>query len=169
MGFVRSITDQIRYPYTLAVSPAHEKLFVADCKRCAYEKPGDRMNSISEYPAGAAKATRVLPLDQKNSRALAVDSSGRLYVANLTFDFHGFVKGSIGSYPPGATQPSRYITDGIDEPVALAMDPLDNLYVANQSRKTFGSLTVYSLGGATLLRTITRGIKEPTALVIGSP
>jgi DNA-binding beta-propeller fold protein YncE len=93
--------------------------------------------------------------------ALAVDSTGLLYVANSRYG-----SGWVSVYAPGSAHPTQRIRDGINRPTDLAIDPSNNLYVANANAN---SVTVYSPGGAKLLYTITKGLKFAEALAIGRP
>jgi DNA-binding beta-propeller fold protein YncE len=51
-------------------------------------------------------------------------------------------------------------------PGSLAIDPAGNLYVANLYADT---VTVYSPGGAKLLRTIRRGVQVAATVLVGAP
>jgi DNA-binding beta-propeller fold protein YncE len=55
----------------------------------------------------------------------------------------------------------------VRNPAALALDPSDNVYVANLVNHS--SVLVYSAGAKTLLQTITKGVDQATALLVGSP
>jgi len=61
-----------------------------------------------------------------SSTALALDSSGTLYVSN----YYG---ANIEVYPAGATSPSATITQDLIIPNGLAIDAHGDLYVANKS------------------------------------
>ena len=97
--------------------------------------------------------------------ALALDSKGWLYVANDPRYGAGESLGSISVYAPGGSQPLGKVR--VYNPVALALDPSDSVYVANPSNHS--SVLVYSNGPTKLLRTITSGVNEPSALLIDSP
>jgi hypothetical protein len=55
----------------------------------------------------------------------------------------------------------------IRNPVALTLDTSDNVYVANPGNHS--SVLVYSAGAKKLMQTITKGIDQPSALLVGSP
>ncbi|MGB6950474.1 MAG: hypothetical protein WBE15_00835 [Candidatus Cybelea sp.] len=80
---------------------------------------------VAEY---APRSTKQIRRIEASGDALAVDSTGDLYVAQL---------GGSGShaavliFPPGAKKPVRTITTGIHFPVALLVDKSNDLYVAN--------------------------------------
>lgn len=167
MKYERSITKGVERPVALAIGSSDE-LFVANCARCPYSQPGKRKDWISVYSSGGS--TPLMRFDdgadgKKQPHALAIDSTGRLYVANGGFGKAGVQTGEVAVYAAGGTEPIGTITQGIDVPVALALDPSDNLYVAN----SYSDVTVYSAGGTQLLQTIKDGAKYPQTLVIASP
>ena len=95
-----------------------------------------------------------------NSSAIALDSSGELYVANRG---QGDVPSSVSVYAPGASEPTRTIKTGIHVPVALAFDTAGNLYVANAPPKGANTVTVYAPGAETPEK-VYRLAAAPTAL-----
>ena len=169
MTYERKIASGIESPVALAFGPADE-LFVANCRRCPYSQPGKRRDWISVYARNGSTPLRRFydgADGTKQPRALAVDSKGRLYVANYNFDGQGRAHGgAVAVYAPDGSSPTNTITKGIDAPIALAIDPSDNLYVANWFG---GSVTVYGSGGTQLLATIKDGVSAPYSLRIGSP
>ncbi|MGA2575451.1 MAG: NHL repeat-containing protein [Bryobacteraceae bacterium] len=86
-----------------------------------------------------------------NPNGLAVDSHGRLWIANNGANSVLKVNASTG-------QVLQRITDGLDGPSRLAFDSLGNLYVANTTGNTITEYdTAYTNSGAgpgTLIRTI---------------
>jgi hypothetical protein len=153
MRFIRGITRAVNNPFNVLLSRSG-RLVVANCPSCGYTSPKMR-DSISVYAPGRSSPDRVIETGIQTPRALAVDSKGRLYVANVPFSAGTFQPGWISVYAPG-----------INVATALAVDGTDNLYVAN----AYGNaVTVYSPGGAKLLYTITDGVSHPEAVVIGSP
>jgi hypothetical protein len=158
--FVRSIRQGIHSPDAFAFGPSDE-LFVANWPRC---NPPCGRASVTVYESGASTPSRRITDGVTAPYRLAVDTTGRLYVANSPFrplKDHGF----ISVYAPGGTQPVRLITKGIDNPLSLALDPVGNLYVANERR----SITVYNPGGDRLLRTIPKDTAHAQTLLFGSP
>src|SRR5581483_3111460 len=118
-----------------------KNLYVANCLSCYYTDP-PRPDSISVYAPGRSSPQRIIKEGIQDPRALAVDSKGRLFVANAPLSQHGESEpGWVSVYAAGSTKPSLTITDGIDVPLSLAVDPSDNLYVANNFAET---VTVYS-------------------------
>lgn len=169
MTYARTITKGIQLPVALAVDPS-DQLFVANCRRCPFSQPGKRKDWISVYASNGSAPLRRFDDGsdgRKIPRDLAIDSTGRLYVANDNLDRAGGPHGGeILVYAPGGSTPIGTITQGIDIPVALALDPSNNLYVANAYG---GDVTVYNPGGTQLLQTIKDGVKFPQALLISAP
>jgi hypothetical protein len=169
LKFWRKIANGIKSPVALAFDSADD-LVVANCPRCPYSQPGKRKDWISLYAANGAAPFRRFNdgVDgEKEPRALAVDSTGRIYVANYNFGESGPQHGGgVAVYTAGSNRPVKTILRGIDAPSALALDPADKLYVANSNG---GNVTVYSPGGASLLETIKDGVRAPQSLLITSP
>jgi sugar lactone lactonase YvrE/uncharacterized protein (DUF2345 family) len=140
-------------------------------------------NRVLYYPAGSTSATRVYgqggsftsgaannggisanSLDQPTG--VALDSSGDLYVADLTNNrvlFYPFgsttatqVYGQGGSFTSGAINYGGVSANSLSNPLALTVDPGGNLYVVDRSNNRvlfypFGSTTptrVYGQGGS---------------------
>lgn len=158
LKFVRAIDHGINGTAGLTVGPTGS-LFVSS---------GTSNASVSVFPPGAMKPNRRITKGLEYPGPLAVDSTGRLYVANEPVappDASGWV----AIYAPGATRPMRYLRYGKRvAPRALAIDSSDNVYVA-----TYGGgesmVHVYAPGAAQLLNSIVKGVDSPTALLIGSP
>ncbi len=91
--------------------------------------------------------------------ALAVDTSGNLYVANLNGR-------NVGVYHAGQTSPFRTITNGIHSPKALAIGPQGNLYVSNLYENT---VTVYKPGSSKPFLTVKPPIGSPVGLTLNAP
>jgi hypothetical protein len=158
MRFVREIRDGINGPIALAIGPTGD-LFVANYI-------GKGHGYITVYQRGGSKPMLRITRDIKLPWALAVDSKGRLYVANNPFYWGGHGRsGWISVYASGGSQPLRKVR--VRDPVALALDTSDSLYVANVLNHS--SVLVYSAGATKLLQTIEEGADPPTALLIGSP
>lgn len=91
---------------------------------------------INIYDAGKIKrnpapiATITDSLD--DPYALAMDSSGTLYVANS-------LNSTVTEYPRGQTTHDATITDGLDSPDGLAIDSSGTLYVANYYNSSGGN------------------------------
>src|SRR5262249_50413425 len=87
--------------------------------------------------------------------ALAVDSSGNVYVADT-------VDGTVSVYPPGASSPSATITS-LQYPKGLAVDKRGNLFVSDAGSDT---VSVFAPGQTTATATIA-GFEDPSALIFG--
>jgi len=90
--------------------------------------------------------------------ALAFDRSQNVYVA----DYDEF---EVTVYAPGSTSVLRTLF--VDFPSALAVDRIGDLYVAEQFDS---AVKVYGPGASeeNVLRTISQGVSNPTALAFGS-
>jgi hypothetical protein len=69
---------------------------------------------VSVYEPGASTASRTFD-DTGHPRALAVDASRNLYVANSHLN-------SVDVYPPGSSAPAKRFTDHVEYPIMLAVD-----------------------------------------------
>lgn len=163
VNFLRRLTAGVNRPRALTIGPLNE-LYVANCPSCGPRKEGRQDAFVSVFAPGASKPRRILTGALAGPSALAVDRSGRVYVACSPFsNRRGVEPGWVTVFAPGATHPLRKITEKIDAPSSLAFDPSGNLYVAN----SYGaSVTVYSPSGL-LLRTITDGAAFARAVAIG--
>ncbi len=93
-----------------------------------------------------------------NPDALAFDSSGNLYVANVGND-------TVEMFAPGSTTASATYSAGLDYPEALAFDSSGNLYVANYGNTT---VEMFAPGSTTASATYSAGLDYPDALAIDS-
>lgn len=167
MKYVGIITAGVRLPRTLAFAPSGN-LFVVNCRSCARNQ-GRRRDSVSVYSPGSTTPFYKITDGIWDPQAIAIDSTGRLYVASVPLTQRGRQPGWVSVYAPGSAKVLRKITQGVDEPWALAIDPSDNLYVANIGAPPAGnSVTIYSSGGEKRLRAITEGVDGPAALAISS-
>jgi DNA-binding beta-propeller fold protein YncE len=157
MKWERSFHDGVDSSDALTFAPNGD-LYVADYPDC---NPPCGRSTVRVYPPGASEPSLTIRSGIESPVALAVDSTGLLYVANSRYG-----SGWVSVYAPGSAHPTQRIRDGINRPNDLAIDPSDNLYVANANAN---SVTVYSPGGAKLLYTITKGLKFAEALAIGRP
>jgi sugar lactone lactonase YvrE len=123
---------------------------------------------VSVYAAGGSAPVRRITTAIDAPVQLAVDSANRLYVANAPWGPGGALAGWVSAYNSDGKL-LRKITDGIDHPTALALDSSGELYATNPYHRPHGSVTVYSAGGAALLRTIVHGIAQPSSLLTASP
>lgn len=117
-------------------------------------------NTITAYAPGASTPAQRITNSVVAPVAVAVDSSGNLYVDNCSDCTAGQTGTStITVYARNASVPSRVITAGLNDPRAIAVDSNGNLYVANYSAS---NVTVYARGATTPTRTIATGIASPT-------
>jgi DNA-binding beta-propeller fold protein YncE len=165
MHFLRRITSGLRFPSPLLVDTS-DYLYVANCADCYFGGAGHPSGFVSVYLRGASSPSRIISAGIYHPFALAVDSTGRLYVGNRPVGSKAYKNGFVSVYAAGAVKPLRKITDGINVPGSLAIDPAGNLYVANLYADT---VTVYSPGGAKLLRTIRRGVQVAATVLVGAP
>jgi DNA-binding beta-propeller fold protein YncE len=124
-------------------------------------------NSVSVYPPHGNRPIRVLSKGIATPYGLAVDTHGRLYVAN-----EDPIRGlsSLSVFSQGGASLLRVIIDGIRGPLTPVFDTDGNVFVPNQfggAEKT-GSVTVYNGKNYALTRTITVGIMKPVQLAFDS-
>jgi sugar lactone lactonase YvrE len=139
-----------------AVITAQTAVFVTNAKS----------NTVTAYPLSgngnlAPIATIGDPLALSQPYAITVDSSGRIYVANLGTGFDPVPSVSIyAACANGDVTPIGTIggsKTGLSQPDGIALDARGNIYVANALS---GSVTVY--------RTGSRGNVMPIATIIGA-
>ncbi|MGA8533154.1 MAG: hypothetical protein WB615_03480 [Candidatus Tumulicola sp.] len=85
----------------------------------------DGRSIVSVFPFGGSNGWYEIKDGIANSKSLAYDKEGNLYVGNI-----GNV---ITVYAPGATTPMRKITDGVNGPYSMVFDRNGRLYVGNYS------------------------------------
>jgi DNA-binding beta-propeller fold protein YncE len=125
MKYVGRIAAGIRLPRVLAFAPSGN-LFVANCRSCAHNLGRER-DFVSVYAPGSSTLLYKITDGIWDPQAIAIDSTGRLYVASVPLTQKGRQPGWVSVYTPGGTKLLRKITRGIDEPWALAIDPSDRL------------------------------------------
>jgi hypothetical protein len=116
--------------------------------------------------AAAGSTTASLSLGGLTSpRAVAVDGSGNVYIANFG---SGGTGTTVSRFTPGSTAASVTLT-GLSGPAALAFDSSGNLYVANTGNNTVSKFAASSLAtnNATPSATLT-GVHVPSALAFDS-
>jgi hypothetical protein len=127
-----------------------------------------RASRISIYPPGKEQPSFNITKGVTAPVAVAVDSSGYLYVANL------FNPTSVKVYPPGGKTPVRSLDGHFVEPTSLAFDADGNLYVADKGDQQYGvhsknaRVLVYPPGSSKPSRVIHAGIRGPVALKFDS-
>lgn len=159
LKLVRTITDGVDHAQELTFGPSGQLYVVNRVSRRAF---------VSIYAAGGSVPVVRIATAIDSPVQLAVDSANRLYVANAPWGPGGALRGWVSAYNADGKL-LRKITDGIHHPTALALDSSGDLYAINPYQRPHGSLTVYTPGGAQLLRTIVHGIAEPSSLLTASP
>ncbi len=146
---LRTIRQDVLCPDALAVDPAGD-LFVANygCNLSG--------NFVTVYRRGTGQLLHKITDGIKGPVALAFDAIANLYVANNTGN-------DVAVYVHRETSPFYIITNGISRPTALTLNTYGDLYVANTGGSS-GTVTEYSIGGMSPVRTITVGIDNPVAL-----
>lgn len=126
------------------------------------------------FAPGKKTPARTIAWGAPGPYSISIDSTGRLYVANLGPFVAGYGRSSVSAYAPGKTVPSYEITNGITYPIFTAVDESGNLYVSNcgqcfaQYPGAYDAATVveYSPGKKKPSRTLTSGLVEPYAMTV---
>lgn len=100
--------------------------------------------TILKYGSPASSAVNVTFASGAQSLAIASDSAGNIYQANLS-------AGNIVTYNSSGTQIQSFAASGLTSPRSIALDSAGNIYAANYSAAT---ITKYSTAGS-LLNTFT--------------
>ncbi|MBV8283681.1 MAG: hypothetical protein JO175_03470, partial [Candidatus Eremiobacteraeota bacterium] len=149
-----TITKGITYAWTMALDSA-ENLYVANCPSCSVFAPPSKKRrapgTISVYAHGNSTPARTIASGVAGPNALAFDSAGNLYVANVGKDGLNGSYSAVEVYAPGSSAPSRTITVGLDFPSAVAFDVTGNLWAANYKA---GTVTEYTPGQSSVSQTI---------------
>lgn len=176
---VGTLTNGITSPVAMAVDSAGD-VMVANAASSSSGSSSSSGGSVVVFTAGSTTPSETITTGILNARALAVDTSDNLYVANAaggsssSSSSSSSASGSVAIFSPGSATPSVTITDGVTNPDALAVAPNGWLYVSNapggssssSSSSSGGSISVYPAGHTNVRFTITRGISVPVALGI---
>jgi len=117
---------------------------------------------VTEFQAGGAAVLRSISVS--NPEAFALDGDGRLYVASES-TLHADAA-TIGIYRAGETTPARTIEQRNASMVRAIATDASRLYVVS-SNGDAGSISVYTLDGLALVRTVKAGLRAPFALAFG--
>jgi sugar lactone lactonase YvrE len=138
-------------------------------------------NSVTVYPAGGSGEVRPIANIAGHSTllngpgAIALDSSGKIYVANSGGSVTVYPVGSNGDVSPSATISGS--STGLDHPTGIAVDSDDNIYVTTEEGGSDrnGSVNIYRAGSngnvapiATISGTST-GLDRPEGIALGPP
>lgn len=145
--------------------------------------PGD----VAVYPAGNVGTPRPSAVIAgaetaiSNPSGVAVDDSGRIYVANQgprswlqNYNCFTFGPGNISVYQPGSTGDAKPISiingsnTEIGVPLGLTVDSSGNIYVLNESRECEGESIRSSPTLTTLIVWIFGGAPVPPILVFAA-
>jgi sugar lactone lactonase YvrE len=170
---IGTLSSGLSAPVAMAVDPAGD-VMVANAGSSS-SSSGGTSGSVVVFAAGSSSPTGTITDGISNPRALALDGSNNLYVANASggssSSSSSSAGGSVTIYATGSTSPELTITDGIGEPDSLAIAPNGWLFVSNvagssssSSSSSGGDVQVYLPGNASARYTITRGIDDPVAL-----
>jgi DNA-binding beta-propeller fold protein YncE len=88
MHFLRRITSGLRFPSPLLVDTS-DYLYVANCADCYFGGAGHPSGFVSVYLRGASSPSRIISAGIYHPFALAVDSTGRLYVGQSSRRIEG--------------------------------------------------------------------------------
>jgi hypothetical protein len=155
------IRKGVHWSDTLAFGPAGD-LFVVNTESC--NAPCDHgPPSVTVFQPGEEKPTLRITGDLALPSSPAVDSTGRLYVANTTIAGAPPWRSWVSLFGPGGTKPLRKLARGHGFSAGLAVDVSDNLYVANGR-----DVEVYAPGATKLRYRINEGKYGAAVLAIGS-
>ncbi len=119
-------------------------------------------NSVLEYAADSNNVLRTITDGISSIDALALDSTGTLYVSNASrLPSHGW----ISVYPLGATHEAYRITDRVNEPGPLLLDQDDDLYASEDSY--LGHVRIYAANQRVPHKSIKDKYGIPEAIAFG--
>jgi sugar lactone lactonase YvrE len=154
LRFVKNLRQELKAPRSLTFD-ANGDLYVGSCPSCNHNGAKD---FVTIYETKHLKPLTKILAGIESPDLMAVDSTRTLYVAN----HKPYKYAWISAYAKGATRPKFKVTRGINGPESIVVDAGDYLYVAN----TYGNcVTVYDPRGR-LVRTVTKGLHDPTALLV---
>ncbi len=135
-----------------AMATDDENLYLA-----AYDD-SKRYACVCVYSLASGALVRKVTDGIRHPVGLAVDRSGKLYVANAA------PPASVAVYARGGARRLRTISTGISSPSAIALSPSGELYVANDPENAPGSIAVFSPGSSRPELTLSAGVNDPADL-----
>ncbi len=154
------IRKGVHWSDTLAFGPTGD-LFVVNTESC--NAPCDHgPPSVTVFQPGEKKPILRIAGDLRLPGSLALDSMGRLYVANTTIAGEPPWHSWVSFFGPGGAKPLRKFARGHGFSAGLAVDASDNIYVANGR-----DVEVYAPGATKLLYRISEGNYGAQVLAIG--
>ncbi|MBV8435383.1 MAG: hypothetical protein JO029_13980 [Candidatus Eremiobacteraeota bacterium] len=173
---LNDISDGINAPRGMAFD-GNGNVYVANGGGSSSSSSSGSNGSVSVYVAHGSEQVRTITRGINEPDAVAVDSNGTVYVANLggsgsSSSSSSSSGGSVTVYRHGHNRVAYVITAGISSPRALAMDNDNNLYVLNgaaassSSGSNNGSVAVFALHHRSPSMVLTSGIDSPTALAV---
>jgi sugar lactone lactonase YvrE len=132
--------------------------------------------AVLVFAPGKTKPSYRIAWGATSPYTLAVDGSGRLYVANVGPGVIGYEQSSISVYAHGKATPSYTITNGITYPTSLAVASSGELFVGNCpvcDSQYYGysgtaNVAIYAPGKKTPSSVLYRGVDNPDALALDS-
>jgi len=120
-------------------------------------------NTVTTYKSDGTPTTPTITKGLNDPRGIAVDSLGKIYVANFV---DNGTNNNVTSYKPDGTQTTPTIT-GFCGPTGVAVDKNGKIYVSDVCGGSgTGSVTTYKPDGTPTLPTITDGVAEPQGVAV---
>jgi len=152
-------TNMLEMPWGIALDSS-ANIYVSN-----YEGGPNHLGAITVYAAGSNGDTTPIATiggpdtGLNNPFGIAVDSRGKIYVANF---FGGVGSGSVTVYSAGSNGNARPVAmiigadTALDNPSGIAIDSAGKIYVANRGggRTNASSITVYAAGSSGNIRPI---------------
>ncbi|MBV9699696.1 MAG: hypothetical protein JO078_06195 [Candidatus Eremiobacteraeota bacterium] len=148
-----AINDKLFFPHAVVVDGAGY-VYVANGESAHYHA------YVTVYRPHSTKLWFKIENGNGVPRALALDRSGDLFIANQPSE--------VREYAPESRRLLRVITQGIDNPTAMLFDESGRLYVANRgySSSSKGWISVYAPGALSPKYQIVEGVNDPVALAL---
>ena len=147
---VRKITDHLSIPFS-PIFDSNDNLYVINAGT----------SNVVEFGAGTSRPIRIIAVS-KETRELAVDPKGNLYVLSLGLKYE---QPSIDVFAPNASSPETTITDGLTSPESMAFDSRGDLFVLN-TNDSINDITAYAPGATKPYRTFDKNSAGTSAMAI---